>query len=1046
MLVSLLHGQQDRSAIIGTVTDSSGAAIAGAAVTITNVGTNVVFQTRTDAAGFYSAPALIVGSYTVTTEQRGFKKATRSGIVLQVAQRAQVDLTLEVGAVTESVDVVGEAPLVDIASATVGKVIENRRISDLPTNGRAAFGLSLLAPNVKSGTGPTDAGFNDRGRNVAQISINGGPNSTNSFIIDGGNNVNSYYADIAAVPTVDSIQEFKVQSGSMSAEFGNTLGGVVNVITKSGTNQLHGSLYEFLRNEKLDARNTFAVLKYPLRYNQFGGAVGGPVYIPHIYNGRDRTFFFFNYEAFLYRYGSSGTTTMPIAEQRSGDFSHLYNATGVLIPIYDPVTTRVNPSGSGYVRDRFANNVISSARLDPVAVNIMKYYPMPNRAPTNIYTNTNNFYYTPKSGYDMRQETARVDHHISDKNTIFGRFMAFGHYQKLPVGTVIPCDVFCGYTSNMINKNAVLGDTYVISPRLLNEFRISLSRHTLPFIQASWNKGWPQKLGLPDSVPAYTFPGIENGVSGFTGDRPNGGRASLDTQFLDMVTAVRGRHTIKAGGEYRIKKGANLQAVYPSGLYNFASGLSANPQSPTGTGATLATFLLGNVSSASFTTHAGELEKGYSVSFFVQDDWKATRRLSLNLGLRYDYQQPPFEANGGSSNFNPFAINPDNGLLGRTVYAGIDYGRAYGMPDTHNFGPRFGFAYDLLGNGRTVVRGGYGIYYENIFCTQFFGSTAGFASTTTTYNPPLGNSNYPAMMLKDGLPYPVTQPLGSKLGPSAFVTGSSSWNQSNQRVPMSQQWTFSLQRQIAGGWLFEAAYTANHGTRLVSGGYDFNQLDPKYYPQYGLALQNSVPNVYAGKIGGTYGGATVTLSQSLRPYPYIGGISVNQPHQGSSTYHALLFSVEKRLSKGFAVMANHTWSKLISDSVAVPLNWFGEQTLITGYQNGKYDRRAERSLDPTDVAHRFVFSGIYELPLAACGRSAPFAGAALRGHADSMGYEGHSAEPRLLPQAVRRRPPLELGASRERSDRWLAGKHHHHPSDRHPPQHHRREQLPREPA
>ena len=964
-LVSLLHAQQDRSAMMGTVTDPSGAAVPGANVTITNTATNVPFQTRTDGAGFYAAPALTPGSYTLTVKQQGFKEATRAGILLSVDQRAQVNLTLEVGAMTEKVEVVGEAPLVDTASATEGKVIENRRINDLPMNGRTAFGLAILTPNVKSGMGPTDAGFDDRGRNVVQISINGSPNGTNTFIIDGGNDVNSYYNDLSAVPTVEAVEEFKVQSGSMSAEFGNTLGGVVNVVTKSGTNQPHGSLYEFLRNDKLDARNTFAVSKYPLRYNQFGGALGGPVYIPHVYDGRNRTFFFFNYETYLYRYASSATDTFPIAEQRTGDFSHLFTSTGTLIPIYDPLTTVANPSGSGYVRNQFPGNVIPASRLDPVSVNIMKYYPMPNRAPTNIYTNSNNFYYTPANGYDMRQETARIDHHFSDKNTLFGRYMVFGHYQKLPVGGIIPCDVFCGYTSNMINHNVVLGDTHVISPKLLNELRISLARHTLPFIQASWDKGWPQTLGLPASVPPWTFPGIESGLNGFTGDRPNGGRASLDTQFLDMISAVRGRHTIKTGVEYRIKKGANLQAVYPSGDYSFASGLTSNPQSPTGTGATLATFLLGDVSSASFTTHTGELEKGFSLSFFVQDDWKATRRLTLNLGLRYDYQQPPYEANGGSSNFNPFAINPDNGLPGRTGYAGIDYGNAYGMPDKHNFGPRFGFAYDLLGNGRTVLRGGYGVYYENIFSTQFFGSTAGFATTTTSYVAPNGNSNYPAMMLKDGLPFPVTQPLGSKLGPSAFVTGSASWSQSNQRVPMSQQWNFSAQHQIAGGWLVEAAYTANHGTRLVSGSYNFNQLDPQYYAQLGLALQNSVPNPYVGKVAGTYGGATITRSQSLVPYPYIGSISVNQPHQGSSSYNAGIFSVEKRLSRGFSFMGNYTWSKLISDSVAIPLNWYGEQTLITGYQNGKYNRRAERSLDPTDVAQRLVFSGIYELPFGA---------------------------------------------------------------------------------
>jgi hypothetical protein len=961
LVVSVALAQQGRGTISGTITDASGAVVPEVSVVVLNTGTNAAFTTSTNEVGYYVAPALPVGAYTVTGEKQGFKKAVRSGIVLQVDQRAEVNLRLEVGATAESIEVVAEAPLVDTGSATVGKVVENRRINDLPLNGRNVLALMLLTPGVKSQAGPTNSGFADRGIALSAVSINGGPSALNGYIVDGGNNNNSYLADLNVNPTVDAVQEFKVESSAMSAEFGFTAGGVINIVTKSGSNEFHGSLYHFVRNDHFDARRAFTAIKEPFRYNQFGGAVGGPVVAPKIYNGRDRSFFFFNYEEWRYRRYLNNIITMPTEAFRRGDFSELRDVNGNLIPLFDPSTTRANPAGAGFVRDRFAGNVLPPARLDPVSVNMLRFYPTPNRPPSNPFTNANNWIGQVSERRDMRQWTLKGDHRFSPTNALSLRYIYYKHFNDNGYFAPYPDPNARNRLDDYENRNAVLTDTHTFSPRLLNEFRVSVSRQYFPFRAYSFGQDWPRKLGLPDSVPSLTLPRVNNGLPAF-GAFSVGLRGNLTWQFFEMATLIRGNHTLKIGADLRLQRANNFQREVPSGSFDFAGGLTGNPQAQAGTGSAFATFLLGSVSSASLTFYGGESEHAYSTSFFVQDDWKVTRRLHLNLGLRHDYQQWGVERHNGTSNFDPFGRNPENGLLGRMTYASIDYGRSPFEPIRTAFGPRIGFAYDVGGDGHTVVRGGYAIYYPQTFYRDFFGNVAGFANTTTSYNPPGGNTNLPAFQFRNGFPGPAVQPLGARLGPSAFLGLGVNWDQPREKVPMSQQWSLSVQRQLRGRWVVEAAYSANQASHLVSGGYDFNQLDPQHLV-LGLGLQNQVPNPYAGRVPGSLGAATISRSQSLRPYPYYTGVGVRLPHLGNSIYHAFLLSVEKRLAHGVALLASYTNGKLISDSVVTPIN-FGpvEQVGVVGYQNGKFNRRAERSLDPTDVSQRLVVSGVFELP------------------------------------------------------------------------------------
>lgn len=957
-----MEAQVGRAGIFGTVTDSSGGAVANVNVQAVNTATNVATATVTNETGYYALPYLPVGPYRVIVEQAGFKRAVRDGILLQVDQRAQVDIVLEVGNLAESVTVTGEAALVDTGASTIGKVIENRRIQDLPINGRNVLSLTLLNPAVRTTFSGNPNGFADRGIALSGISINGGPSALNAIVIDGGNNNQGYLADVNVNPTVDAVQEFKVQTSTMSAEFGFTAGGVVNMVTKSGTNELHGSLYHFFRNDKLDARNAFAVVRAPFRYNQFGGALGGPVTIPKLYDGKNRTFFFYNAEAWYYRRGLNPIGSTPVDTWRRGDFSNFFDDRGQLIPIFDPET--LQRDGSRVVRAPFPGNVIPQARLDPTTVAFLRFMPPPNRTPVNPFTQQNNFISSFSEGREMQQHTAKVDQRFSDRNLFYARYTYYRHFTNAGnLQSPWPDPLVRARFDDLQNQNVVLNDTHTFSPTLLNEFRVSVARSSFPFQAASFGRNLPRELGLHPSIPSDTLPFIGNfGFANF-GAFTVGLRGSTNWQFFEMLTKIQGSHTLKVGYEHRLNQANNFQREMPSHSFNFGPGLTQNPAAPAGTGSAFATFLLGAVANATGFSYLGESQKSFSSSVFFQDDWRATRRLTLNLGLRWDYQQWPRERNRGSSNFDPTGLIPNVNLRGRTVFAGIDYGATALEPVYTNFGPRVGLAYDVTGRGRTVFRAGYSIYYPTVFYRDHFGSTAGFAVTTTPYIPPGGDTNLPAFYFRNGLPFPPTEPLGARLGPAAFLGQNVTYDQPTEKVPTSQQWSASLQQEVKG-WLLDIGYSANHGTHLVSGTYNVNGVHPDNWI-YGLRLsQERVPNPYAGLVPGSLGAATITLAQSLAEFPYYNAVSVRLPHMGNSIYHALLFTAERRLQNGFVMLLSYTKGKLISDSVVTPIN-FGpglEQAGIVGFQDPLASRRLERAIDPTDISQRAVVSLVYEIP------------------------------------------------------------------------------------
>lgn len=891
-----LPAQQDTGTITGAVFDSAGAVMPGVAVRVISTATNITLSLTTNQDGEFVATPLRIGAYRVEAEATGFKKTVRDGIVLRVQDRLRVDLRLEVGAVTETVEVTETPPLLQTQTSSVGQVMETKSIVELPLNGRSYLQLITLAAGAFVPQRMNTI-WNDQ-----FVAINGNRAMQNTFLLDGVNNNTTDNSNPAIIPPPDAIAEFKVQTSAMSAEFGRSAGGAINVTIKSGSNQYHGNMFEFLRNDSLDSNDFFnsGRQKPHFRQNQFGGTFGGPI-------AKDRTFFFADYQGTRIRRGRTEVVTVPNADQRNGDFSRDSFA------IYDPATSLPNPGGTGFVRAPFAGNLIPASRISPVAAKVIALYPQPRLA-----TRTNNFIGNSVLRSETDQYDIRADHHASDKDSFFARFSA-SEARHINPGSLesVASGVF-RFPSNgdTPGKGVAFGHTHIFSPRLVNEFRAGFARLAWfgqvfdPSTQGAEVLGIP---GVPSTdqtfgLPLFNVAGVE--ALGDQGLLPVT-RGKNVFHYLDNVSYTAGRHSLKAGFELRRTQFNINQPGGPRGNFTFNGVFTRQPSAPTGTGSGLADLLLGYADSASISNSVTIGVRIRAYSGFFMDDWKVNQKLTLNLGLRYDLVSPPVEVADRQLAFDL--------ATGQITFAkpGSYRDRAFTDLDRNNFAPRVGFAYALT--PKTVVRGAYGIFWA--------------FEDNGTFNPAFNfpyrfNAVYPSDQINpsSAIRLDTGFPLNAL---TEFVPGNQSLGSRdfNLRPAYIQQFNFTVEREV-GSILFGASWVGNKGTKLAR------------------LRQVNQPLPGAGNVN------------TRRPYLGYGAIT-NVESSGNSIYHGLLMKAEKRFSSGLSFLVSYTFSKAIEDSGSPALD---STSAGSDQPQDARNLRLERGLSPHDVRHRLVASYLYELP------------------------------------------------------------------------------------
>jgi hypothetical protein len=1003
--VPFLQAQTTFGSITGNVTDSSGAAVANTEVVLTNLGTNERRTVTTNADGLYNFVNLVPASYSVSIEKAGFKRVVRSPVTVQTETTSKIDLTLDVGAVSQTVEVTAQTPLLTPETSSLGQVIDERKTVELPLNGRNPLNLVALVPSVVPQGGSMS---NPNGQNPfawGNYQIGGGMANQSMVWLD-GSPVNGSYINITAlIPTQDSLQEFKVATNNLSPEYGRFAGGVVNFATKSGSNDLHGTLWEYLRNKDLNANNFFSnsngTPRGAFTQNQFGFNVGGPVYIPKLYNGRNKTFFFVDYEGFRLRQGQSYTETVPTAAERSGDLSALAASQGV--SIFDPLTT-CNLAGSGYPRVcnpgeapgsrlQFPGNIIPSTRINPTSVKMLNLYPAPN-APGQA-NGVNNWVSNASQGGNNNETVARIDQNISDKQHLSARYTYWGNLN-------LPNDPFqngvcqdrCTETFN--TNNFVLSDTYSFSPTTIMEVRLSYQRFSYDRTPTTIGYDVTQ-LGMPAflndqavfrDLPVPVINGFDtNGTFGSQGagsviiDRNDNYRAAA------TLTKINGNHTFKFGAEFLRLTHNYAQTNVPTGIFDFNPDLTAaNGFNVAGSGLGLATFLLGYPSGGNASSPALVAAQQLYPAVFVNDDWHVTPRLTLNLGLRWEHSGPWTERFDRISWFNP--AQPNSVLLadGISVPGNVNLVNANGndyrsgiAPDWTQFAPRTGLAYQIT--PKTVFHAGYGLFWLpndvawdtspnndpiNSISTPVLESVlAGVPSCYTA-----GGCNTAGAVIGTGAntianPFPggILQPPGRSPNYANLALGNGiGQNLLGNPYGYSQQWNADIQQQFGNGFLIDVAYGGAKGTHLPIDSPQIDQM-PDQYLSMGNALLNSVPNPFFGLIttpGSSLAASTVTQNQLLRPFPEYTGVTYAGEGIGNSTYESLQVKAEKRFSGGNSILVAYTHSKLISDTDTIT-GW-----LESGGTGGVQDwnnLKAEKSLASFDTPDRLVASYVLDIPV-----------------------------------------------------------------------------------
>ncbi|MFN0171537.1 MAG: carboxypeptidase regulatory-like domain-containing protein [Bryobacteraceae bacterium] len=982
-LTTLAFAQETRGTITGTVTDPSGAAIAGAKLAAQNTQTNTVAQGTTGSDGTYTIPYLPTGLYTVTVESQGFKKSVRQGIEIRISDRINLDFQLEIGAAQESVNVTADPPLLEVGTATSGQVIDRRRISELPLAEGNPMTLIQLAPGiVVTGGWTSNSALSNSG--PSNFEVNGSPGG-NEYTLDGAPNTADRQGQGAArvglQPPTDAVEEFKVVTAGFDAQQGRTAGGSVDVAVRSGTNEFHGSLYEFVRNDILMANSFFfnreGRERQARRYNRFGGTVGGPISFPKVYSGKDKTFFFASYERVRPITPSLETLTVPYEDFRRGDFSSLLNRPTPLY-VYDPRTARTE--GARVVRDPIQCNgrlnVICPDRISPIAANYISFTPLPN---TNFGSNTGNFSGNGPGDNTYDVFLTRVDHTFNDRHRIFGRYSQ-GWRTELDensAGTVNGVRIN-GRLGHRGNKGGVLDYIYVNSATTILNMRVGYTRFKQDRYSLSSYDYDITKMGFsPQALALFTdntLPQIS--VTNYSSPvEPTGYLNTNPTwSFQPTLTKIIGAHSMRFGYDYRVYQQNRADQTYKAGSYVFNNDFTRqNDQNPSlpieqlqAQG--MAALLLGQPTGGNFPLLADNAATGKYHSFYFQDDWKVNRRLTLNLGLRYEVDlgtterynriirdfdsrvanptEPAVRANYAR---NPIPeISPANFRVPGGLVFASDSDRGF-KADKNNWQPRIGAAFKI--DEKTAIRGGWGMFMIPFFLDAI--NQNGFTRNTPLVASPDRGLTFASSLAN---PFPsgyiaeTKRDLASLVGqnPGTIVPV-------NRTNGMVQRWEVSLQRELPGRWLLEGAYIGNRGSDLTIG-VDANPIPRQYQSTSPVRDQNlinfldtPVANPFQGVAGyeGTnlYTASVISRSQLLRPYPQYTGLG-RERYDGASSYHALQLRMDKRFSRGYTLMGSYAWSKYL------------DQVSLLNSTDANYEKR----LNDADSPHRLALSGIYELP------------------------------------------------------------------------------------
>jgi hypothetical protein len=955
--------QQDVGSISGVVTDAGGATIPGAKVHIQNGSTGIAEDVVTHENGLFQSGPLAPGRYTISVQSPGFSTSQTKDLVLDAAAQVTFNAKLEVGNVSSSVTVDATPPSLDTQDAQLGNTVDTRAAQDLPVNGRSVLALATISPGVESAVGPVSEGFTNRGTQASAIRISGGVPGGNNNLLDGVSNLQNYLGEVAINLKSDSIQEFRIMTGIIPAQFGYTSGGVINAITRSGTSRFHGSLYEFFRNDALDATIAFpkpVFGKPETRFNNYGATFGGPI-------KKDKIFFFTNYEEFRYVSNAPYSASVPTLLERGGNFTDLgQRVAGACVPvnIYDPnqatpATPRTQFQSAGVL------NVIPSASLDSVAIAAQNiFYPKPNNTSGSYdsCTQANNYIANPKLISNERTGVGRVDYALSSKDSAFARFAYYYNFFNNGAGY----SPLFNRNDSLQNYDGVFSETHVFSAARVNDARISILRSDFPFVSATAGQNFAGQLGLandtPSVAPIFTNgQSTTNGVAGF--------RSSTTIELVDDVTIVRGNHTVHTGLDARVSEGYNNQFNGGSGNFTFNASQTAAGNGnviTNGTGSQYASFLVGAVQSGFVQLAQGTAWRRWQYAGYVQDDWHASQRLTVNVGLRYDFQSQAVEKHNGIADFDITKTNAVNGYAGAVRYAGVNgEGRNFVPENFNDWGPRAGFALVLTSDNKTVARGGFALYYPTTMQTSYNasgGNPNGFGNLNTTYSSTTAQG--PAFYLKNGLPYTPAPPLGVAGGQNAFLGQAGYYVNPVAKDPSSQQYTLTVSRQLPFGTVLDVSYLGNHGVHFLLPAYNFNTLDPSYFGLGTTYLNTPVANPYAGIVPGTLGASTIIRANLLKPYPYMQSVYASNPRNGHFDGNYLYVSVQRRAEQGLQILAAYTYGKLMSDPIPTDIGTTsGVTNTGAGVQNPRnIDNGGDYSVDAIDVTHRATVSALYDLP------------------------------------------------------------------------------------